>query len=81
MEKILITALGTVTSASIVKMLLESDKKYILTGADINPANRIVTSKDVTEYYVFPSSVENSDDYLKYVLSFCEKHNVKYIFP
>lgn len=78
---ILITALGTITATSIVQELEKDREKYYIIGADINPANQIATSKDVDEFYVFPSSIADQDKYRNFVLNFCKEHNVKYLFP
>lgn len=80
-EVILVTALGTITATSIVQELEQDREKYHIIGADINPANQIATSKDVDEFFVFPSSVTDQDKYRDYVINFCKEHSVKYLFP
>lgn len=77
--KVLVTAIGTMTSTEIVLQLKAAGLFYII-GADIYNQNQIVTSKDVDEFYVFPSSVANQDDYIEFVLQFCEKHKINLYF-
>ena len=77
MKTVLVTAIGTVTATSIVRMLKREGRFYIL-GADINNQNEIATSLDVDEYYRFPLSV--NDDYIPFALEFCRVHRVAYYF-
>lgn len=81
MKRILITAIGTITASSIVLELRSSQEEYYLIGTDTNEACQIVTSKDVDEFYKFPSSVERPKDFLEFVLRFCKEHAIEYIFP
>lgn len=78
MEKVLITALGTVASYEIAKEMKRIG--YYTIGADINLAQNIASSLEVDEFYTFPSVVEKEDEYLEYLLKFCEKKEIKYIF-
>lgn len=78
---VLVTAIGTITATAIIQKLLEEQERFYIIGADINPANQIVSSKDVDEFYVFPSSVKNQDQYRDFVLAFCKEHEVEYLFP
>ncbi len=81
MKKVLVTALGTITATSIVQELKSSNESYYILGADINDATLIATSKDVNEFYKFPSSVERQGEFLEFVFDFCKKHQVEYIIP
>lgn len=76
-HKVLVTAIGTVTAASIVRELKKNGRYYIL-GADINNQYEIATSLDVDEYYKFPLAV--NDEYLPFVIDFCRDHQVEYYF-
>lgn len=76
---VLVTALGTTAATAIVSELNQDGNFYII-GADINEPNEIVTSRDVNEFYVFPSSVINRELYLDFVLNFCHMHHVDYYF-
>lgn len=78
---ILVTAIGTLTATAIIQELLCDKEEYYIIGTDINPANQIVTSRDVDEFYVFPSAVDDQNEYRKFVLNFCETHAVEYLFP
>lgn len=76
-KKVLVTAIGTVTSTAIVKELKKTGDYYIL-GADINNKNEIATALDVDEFYVFPAVA--SKQYLDFVLDFCRKHKIDYYY-
>lgn len=76
---VLVTALGTMASTTIVAQLRKT-KAYYIIGADINQANQIASSRDVDEFTVFPPSIENLDAYMDFVLDFCEKKHVQYYF-
>lgn len=78
MKKIaLVTAIGTVTSSAIIKILKELNNFYII-GADINNKNEIATSLDVNEYYKFPYATR--EDYVSFAIKFCKEHHVNYYF-
>ena len=76
---ILVTAAGTVTASHIIKELKATGRYYII-GADINPANQIVTSADVDEFHVFPSAVYDLEGYITFVLDFCKRNHVEYYY-
>lgn len=78
MKKILVTALGTVASYEIVKEMKR--KGYYVIGADINLSQNLASSLEVDEFYTFPSVVEKRKEYLDYILDFCEKKQIDYIF-
>lgn len=77
MKNALVTAIGTVTSSTVVKELKRLGGYHII-GADVNNQNEIATSLDVDEYCKFPYAT--NDDYIPFVLDFCEKHKVEYYF-
>ncbi len=76
-HKVLVSAIGTVTAASIVHELKKNGNYYIL-GADINNQYEIATSLDVDEYYKFPLAL--NDEYLSFIIDFCRDHQVDYYF-
>lgn len=78
--RILITALGTVNAGAIIDSLKKYDSSIYIYGADINQKRNIVNSKYVDTYHVFPSSVDDSDKYLNFVLEFCQANKIDYIF-
>lgn len=80
MKKILVTALGTMNSTTIVSELRRAHESLYIIGADINPRQSIANSKDVDEFYQFPSVVDDRDGYVDYVLDFCKEHRVDYVF-
>lgn len=77
MKNVLVTAIGTVTSSTVVKELKKKGGFHII-GADINNQNEIATSLDVNEYYKFPYA--SNEDYIPFVLDFCKKHHVDYYY-
>ena len=74
---VLVTAIGTVTAASILTEL-KKENDYYLIGTDINQKYEIAVSLEANEFYTFPM-VENQG-YLEFVLEFCRKHHVSYYF-
>ncbi len=79
-SRILVTAIGTVAGSVIVSELKRNNSDFYIVGADINEASSIVTSKYVDEYFVFPKSVDQQNEYLEYLLNFCEKKKIDYIY-
>lgn len=77
-RRVLVTAIGTAASTAIISALAK-DTFHII-GTDIYPQNQVATSKDVDEFYVFPSAVADRDFYLDYALKFCVEHSVNYYF-
>lgn len=77
---VLVTAIGTMASTTIVSKLKETNEYYII-GADIFSRSEVVTAKDVNEFCVFPSAIENFKGYINFVLEFCKKKRVVYYFP
>jgi carbamoyl-phosphate synthase large subunit len=78
-KKVLVTAIGTAASTTIVSELKKTGK-YILIGADIYNRNEVATSKDVDEFYVFPPSVNEQEKYMDFVLDFCKEHEIDFYF-
>lgn len=78
--RVLVTAVGTVNGASVVEELkkYKSTSIYVI-GVNSTPRNYVVTSKFVDEYYEFPSAIENQEQYLRYVLSFCVEHKITHL--
>lgn len=76
---VLVTAIGTATSTTIVLRLKESMRYHII-GGDIFEENQVATAKDVDEFYTFPSAINEFDLYINFVITFCKEHNVKYYF-
>lgn len=77
--RVLVTAIGTMTSTEIVSQLKEAGSFHII-GADIFEQNQVVTSKDVDEFYVFPSAIINLENYIEFVVDFCKKHRIEFYF-
>lgn len=76
---VLVTAIGTVASTTIISQLRKSGDYYII-GGDIYLKNQVVTTKDVDEFYTFPSAIRDLEEYIDFVVSFCKKHKVNYYF-
>ena len=79
-RNILVTAIGTMAATSIVQELKRNLSYIKIIGADTNAKDQIVTSREVDEFYQFPSCVEDTEYYMKFLIDFCDTHNVKYIF-
>ena len=78
-DRILVTAIGTMTSTAIVRQLKQNADVYII-GANLFDRYEVVTSLDVDEYYSFPSVLADEDAYIAFVLDFCQRHDVNYYF-
>lgn len=78
--KILVTAIGTICSTTIINELRKYSENFYIYGADINEASSIVTSKYVDEFHVFPGAVEDPDYYLCYILEFCKRNEINYLY-
>lgn len=76
---ILVTAVGTAAATAVVLELKKTGKYYII-GADMRQETEIATSKDVDRFCVFPPSVCNFEQYIKFVLAFCKENNVEYYY-
>lgn len=77
--RVLVTAIGTMTSTEIVCQLKNTGLFHII-GADIYDQNQIATSKDVDEFYVFPPSVVNLENYIEFTVQFCAEHKIDIYF-
>ena len=77
---VLVTAIGTAAATSIVQELKRSIPGIRIIGTDTNNKDQIVTSREVDEFYHFPSCVENRGCYLDFLADFCRGHQVRYIF-
>lgn len=78
--RFLVTAIGTVAASAVISELRKYTENCCILGADINESKNIVSSKDVDEFYVFPNASENQNAYLDFVLDFCKKHGVEYLY-
>lgn len=76
---VLVTAIGTTASTTVISQLRKAGNYYII-GADIYKKNQVVTSKDVDEFYTFPSSIRDLEGYITFVKDFCKEHHVEYYF-
>ncbi len=76
---VLVTALGTMASHSIVKQLKKREGIYII-GVDIYPKEYIVSSKDVDEF-IQVVTVLKPEEYLNQILELCINNRVDVIFP
>lgn len=78
-EKVLVTAIGTMTAATVVDELRKTGEYYII-GGDIFQQDTVATSKFVDEFYVFPPAIYELEKYIEFVCDFCKKHGVKYYY-
>lgn len=76
---VLVTAVGTMTAYAIVNELRRAGDFYII-GSDIYEKNKVATSRDVDEFFVFPPAIYELDKYIEFVLDFCKTHKVEYYF-
>lgn len=80
MQKVaLVTAIGTVASSTIISQLKKKGGFYTI-GGDIYEKNQVATSKDVDEFYIFPSATRDLEAYIDFTLDFCREHMVNYYF-
>ena len=75
-KRVLVTALGTMNSATIVKELRKQPDNYYIIGADINLPRCIFTSTEVDEYYQFPKATIDREAYFEFVRDFCIEHRI-----
>lgn len=80
MQRVLITAIGTMNCTTIISELKKYKNEYYLLGADINQKNFIANSKDVDEFYVFPKVTENREYYLSFIINFCVEKDIDIIY-
>lgn len=76
---VLVTAIGTAASTAIISQLRGSGNYHII-GGDIFLKNQVATSKDVDEFFTFPSAIQDLDGYIDFVVDFCREHKVSYYF-
>ncbi len=76
---VLVTAIGTAASSTIISQLRRSGSYHII-GGDIFQKTQVATSKDVDAFYTFPSAVADLEAYIEFALSFCREHHVDYYF-
>lgn len=79
-NKVLVTAIGTAASTTIIQELKKQYSDIIIYGADIYEQRSVATSKDVDRFFVFPSAVTDRKAYMKYLVDFCKQNEINYIF-
>lgn len=77
--KVLVTAIGTAASTTIITQLKKCGNYHII-GGDIYKKNQVATALDVDEFYRFPSSVTELDAYIDFAVDFCQEHEINYYF-
>lgn len=80
LENVLVTAIGTAAATAIVHELKKNISGIRIIGTDTNEKYQIVTSRDVDEFYQFPSSVKDRERYMNFLIDFCGVHHIRYIF-
>jgi carbamoyl-phosphate synthase large subunit len=75
-KRVLVTALGTMNSATIIKELRKMNEDFYIIGADINPVQTIFTSTEVDEYHQFPWATTDRESYFRFIKDFCIEHKV-----
>lgn len=76
---VLVTAIGTVASTTIISQLRNSGDYHII-GGDIYQKNQVATTKDVDEFYTLPSAIRNLEGYIDFIIDFCREHMVNFYF-
>ena len=76
---VLVTAVGTAASTTIITQLRNSGDYYII-GGDIYQRNQVATTKDVDEFYSFPPAIRDYEEYIDFAVDFCIKHDVRFYF-
>lgn len=76
---VLVTAIGTVASTTIISQLRKSGDYYII-GGDIYLKNQVVTTKDVDEFHTFPPAIGELEKYIDFAIDFCKEHAVNFYF-
>lgn len=77
---VLVTAIGTMNCTTIIGELKKSPDNFYIIGADINEAYCIANSREVDEFYRFPSVIDDRNSYVDFVKTFCFEHNVDYLY-
>lgn len=76
---VLVTALGTMASHSVIKQLKKRGNVYIV-GTDIYPEVFIASSKEIDKF-VQVEPVLNQEKYLEQVTELCIQYKIDYVFP
>jgi len=76
----LVTAIGTINGTAIINELRTKVCDCYILGADIYPANYVVNSRDVDEFYQFPPVMPDVTKYIGFLKEFCVKHHVNAIY-
>ena len=66
-QVVLVTAIGTAASTTIVSQLKKSGDYYII-GGDIFRKDQVVTAKDVDEFYTFPPAIRDLEAYIDFAI-------------
>lgn len=77
--RILITAIGSMSSEAVIASLRKNPENYIV-GCDTNPKDWIAPSMLVDAFYQVPV-VANKIDYLNKLISICTNENIEYVLP
>lgn len=80
MQRVLITAIGTMNCTTIISELKKHKEEFYLIGADINNRNYVANSKEVNEYYVFPKITDDQKSYYEFLKLFCIDKNIDIIY-
>lgn len=78
MKRILITAIGSMSTECVIKQLRKQD--VFIVGCDIYPAEWHYESMLCDVVYKAPLA-KNEDEYVSFLLNVCKKHSISYIFP
>src|SRR5690554_5029400 len=78
-KSILVTAIGSFSSESVVSSLLELESHHII-GCDIYPAEWHAVSNKYSNVFQVPL-VSDSEKYLRTLLEICSTNQVEYIIP
>jgi carbamoyl-phosphate synthase large subunit len=75
--KVLVTAIGTITSKIVVKELKK--RGLYVYGADMYPKEWVASSKDVDCFVQVPEA--KSESYIDFMLNYCKKEKIDLIIP
>lgn len=78
MEKILVTAVGSLSADIVIKELHRAG--YYIVGTDIYPKEWVVDAYNVDGFYQVPKAY-NTQTYIDKLMSICKTENIRYIIP
>lgn len=78
MKRILITAIGSMSTECVIRQLRKQD--VFIVGCDIYPAEWHYESMLCDVVYKAPLA-KNEDEYVSFLLEICKKHSISFIFP